>query len=1049
MHKGIYEKTISKSVKSQLQNLSDDLEYHSDKIDNAELAQKLSRCVNNVLTKSLERIKKSGEQTKTNRQIALVNKIFETMAEYTDDDDFLYEQIEETELPEILTSIQNKQVAQKLAIRPITSIAESTLFTGSSKEPSLGSEIQKEIVSANEICLLISFIRWTGLVLIYDELQEFTQAGGKLRVITTSYMGATDYKAVEKIAQLTNTEIKVSYDTKRTRLHAKAYIFKRNTGYSTIYIGSSNISRSAMEKGLEWNTKITQTDFPTIYQQSIARFETYWNQDEFVEFKYNNESHTIKLKNALSSESNTNIGALSVNFDIKPYTYQLEILEALEAERQLYKNYRNLIVAATGTGKTIISAFDYKRYCDEHPKQANKLLFIAHRQEILRQSLTTFQVILHNPNFGDLWFNGETPTQSNHLFVSIQTLNSKNNWELFSSDHYDFIIIDEFHHSGAKSYKKILEKFSPKILLGLTATPERTDGAEKEIIDTYFDGHFSAEIRLPEAIERKLLTPFQYFGITDTVDYTKIRWRNGGYDITELENLLTDNNIRCNNILKNINKYVTSISEIRALAFCATQKHADYMADFFCNHNIAAESLHSGQSDHNVRRGNVVERLQKREINILCVVDIFNEGVDIPFLDTVLFLRPTESLTVFLQQLGRGLRLYDNKEVLTVLDFVGQAHMNFSFESRFHAMLGTTGTPIETHVQNDFANMPVGCSIKLERKAKEYILNNIQQYFKNGGGRFVNRIKSFTNDSGLELTMSNFINFYNLKLSNIYRYKTWTELCEKAGLLQWNDPDKEILKISLRRIVHINSWKYLQFLLTNWNELPNINYDTRTEKEQQFLRMFYYCIWKKPLSDYNFSSITDAFKQFFDNPFLTAEAKEILEYNHKHIKFLEKEIDLPYELALDVHSCYIKDEIMAAFGHHNLKEMPAHREGVKYFKDINTDAFFITLNKAEKEYSPTTMYRDYALSEILFHWQSQSTTPENSPTGQRYTKPQAGHNVLLFVREQRTQDGLTSPYHFLGKCEYVEHQGTKPINITWKLHEPMPAYLVAQNRRLA
>jgi len=1053
MKKGIYEKTISSKIATLLNNLSEDLLHEEKKIDTAELPTKLSRYVHDSVLKCFDRLKSIDEVTKEKRQLMLANELFEVMAKYSNDSDFIDEKISETSAPKELTAIKSNSVFKKHLIRPITSLAESTLFTGSSNEPSLGSEIAKEILSANEIDILMSFIRWSGLVLIYDELKQFTENGGHLRVITTSYMGATDYKAVEMLSKLANTEIKVSYDTKRTRLHAKAYIFKRDTGFSTAYIGSSNISRSAMEKGLEWNTKVTLTDFPSVYNQCVGRFETYWHQSDFIEFRHDDEQKTDMLKKALQSENrNHDAYTLPLNIDVRPYNYQIEILESLESERELYNNYRNLIVAATGTGKTIISGFDYKNFCNKNPKSKNNLLFIAHRQEILRQSLTTYRVILKDQNFGDLCYSGETPSRTNHLFISIQSSNSKDIYSALASDYYDYIVIDEFHHAGANSYKKVLEHFNPKILLGLTATPERTDNKEKEIIDTYFKGKFSAEIRLPEAIDRKLLTPFQYFGLTDTVDYSQIPWRSGKYDQKILEELLmTEKQNRNTNILQNIQTYITDTNEMRALAFCVSQKHADHMANFFDNAGIPSLALHSSINNLSELRKESVKKLKLGEIKILCVVDIFNEGVDLPFIDTVLFLRPTESLTIFLQQLGRGLRVCDNKEVLTVLDFVGQAHKSFSFENRFQALIGSTGKSVENQVKNDFPNLPAGCAIKLERKAKEYILNNIKQYFKDGGTKFVNRIKTFENDSGRELTLENFVSFYNLKLASIYKSRTWSELCAKAGVLkEFNDADQKILTTGLRRIIHINSFKYLNFLLNNWNNLSTINNEELSSEEQQFIKMFYYSIWQKPLQDYGFTSIQHAFERFFSNINLASEAKAILEYNRKHIHFIEKDADLPYPLALDVHCVYTRDEIMAAFGFYELDKRPSHREGVKHFKELNTDVFFITLDKSEKDYSPSTMYHDYAISDRLFHWQSQSTTPANSKTGERYIMhKELNHNILLFVREHRNIDGITAPFHFLGKCEYIKHEGSKPINITWQLEEEMPAYLVKKSLRLA
>ncbi|HBF48303.1 MAG TPA: DUF3427 domain-containing protein, partial [Shewanella frigidimarina] len=450
----------------------------------------------------------------------------------------------------------------------------------------------------------------------------------------------------------------------------KSYLFLRNTGFHTGYIGSSNLSHSALTSGLEWNLKITTQEIPHIIDKSLNTFESYWQSSDFELFDGNIEAKN-KLHEALREAKGGYSNNSAFHFDIKPFAHQREILEQLNVQRQVHQRFRNLVVAATGTGKTLISAFDFARFYQQHP-EAN-FLFVAHRQEILKQALSAYRGVLKNNQFGELWVAEHKPHSYQHLFASIQSLNLQLSSLPLTADFYDYIVIDEVHHIAASSYRGLLEHFSPSILLGLTATPERHDG--QNILDD-FCGVIAAEIRLPEAINQRYLCPFQYFAIDDDTDLRKIKWHQGRYDIAELSNLYTHNEQRVMRIISSLNDTVTDIHQIKALAFCVSKQHAEYMASKFTLAGISADVLTSDNSH---------ERQQKRQslvsghVHILCVVDIFNEGVDIPEVDTLLFLRPTESLTIFLQQLGRGLRLTDDKQCCTVLDFVGNSRDEYDF----------------------------------------------------------------------------------------------------------------------------------------------------------------------------------------------------------------------------------------------------------------------------------------------------------------------------------------------------------------------------------
>ena len=536
LHHGLYEQVINHALTSELAEIPEARKAIAP-IDQAEASKVLAKYLADVVQKGLDNVLDNGGDISA--QVDLANQIVELIQNTTKETDFVALGVDQRaeQLLALLREADPRLAVGKTASdlsRPETSIAQSSLFTGATHEPQLYTELKKEIASADRIDMLVSFIKWSGLRLLMDELREFTQSGGVLRIITTSYMGATDVKAIEELRKLPNTQVKVSYNTKMTRLHAKAYIFYRNTGFTTAYVGSSNLSNAALTSGLEWNTKVTKRDLPETIDKIAATFEYYWHDREF---EYYSEDQRERLARALNAEKYFGTNNAEVyTMDITPYSYQQEILDKLEAERKVRGYTRNLVVAATGTGKTVISALDYKRFRKQNPDKPCRLLFVAHREEILKQSLYTFRAVLKDANFGEMFVGSHKPESIDHLFISIQTFNSQDFTAKTTPTFYDYIIGDEFHHAAAPTYQKLLKYYQPRILLGLTATPERMDG--KSVLP-YFDHRIAAEIRLPEAIDRKLLCPFQYFGVTDTVDLDTLRWSAGGYDKSELSKIYT------------------------------------------------------------------------------------------------------------------------------------------------------------------------------------------------------------------------------------------------------------------------------------------------------------------------------------------------------------------------------------------------------------------------------------------------------------------------------------------------------------------------------
>ena len=812
---GIYEQLITQLVEQNLDRES----FHVGEraLEAAEAATWLSRFLTRIIEIAMDSV--PGGDNRISEQINLANIIVQWLSQHIRDEELITENLLDSQ-GKILTALFDKAnpIAADLpkyveSIMPITGLTQSELFCGSNVGVSLETEIKREIQSSNKIYWLVSFIKWAGIRIFKNELESFTRSGKKLKIITTSYMGATDAKAVEFLASLPNTEVKLSYNTNRERLHAKSYLFMRNTGFHTGYIGSSNLSHSALTSGLEWNLKITSQEIPHIIEKSLSTFETYWESPDFEYFDGDIESRE-KLTNALQeAKGNFNNSTPSFYFDIKPHSHQQTILEKLQVERDLHERYRNLVVAATGTGKTIISAFDFARFYNDNPEA--KFLFIAHREEILKQAQGAYRGVLKNSSFGELWVGNNKPNKYQHLFASIQSLNNQIDTLALSEDYFDYIVIDEVHHISASSYRSVLEHFNPKILLGLTATPERHDGTD---ILCDFCNVIAAEIRLPEAINQRHLSPFQYFAIDDDTDLTKISWSKGRYDIAELTHLYTYNDQRVLRILQSLDEVVTDISQMRALAFCVSKEHANFMAQKFTLHNIACGVLTSDNSkDREIQQ----QRLKSKQINVLFVVDIFNEGVDIPELDTLLFLRPTESLTIFLQQLGRGLRLTNKKECCTILDFVGNSRPEYDFSHKFRALVGKTNQAIAKEVKQGFPHLPLGCRIELQEKTQAMILKNINQATLNKS-KLINLIINFPHATHLPLTLSNFLHIHpNISLEDIYKVKVgkfggWTALLAASKGAEIIEEEKVLYTAYYRainnRLMNCTSLSYLRFI---------------------------------------------------------------------------------------------------------------------------------------------------------------------------------------------------------------------------------------------
>ena len=661
---GLYESIVTTELAMQLQSAK--LIPALRKVDEADLPHLLSRHVAGAVEEVLRATRTAEDQ------ISIVNSLLAHL-----DRTALSIAVPAQQLIRLSDTPSPGSVRLPDA-RPATPLADTALLTNAHGEPNLGSEVRAEIDTSNEVDLLCAFVKWHGLRLLEQELRRLRDRGARLRIITTTYMGATERAALDRLAREFGADIKIQYDAARTRLHAKAWMFRRNTGFDTAYVGSSNLSRAALLDGVEWNVRLSKVATPQLLKKFTATFDTYWNDSSFE--SYDPDRDRDRLDDALAEASGSRrLDRVTISLsglEVRPYSYQQEMLEAITVERLVHDRHRNLVVAATGTGKTVIAALDYRRLCPIDRGDRPSLLFVAHRTEILQQSLRTYREVLSDPNFGEMYVGGARPERWTHVFASVQSLTSYGITNV-PADAYEVVVIDEFHHAEARTYRRIIEHLAPRELLGLTATPERADGTD---VRAFFDGRTAAELRLWDALGADLLCPFHYFTVADGTDLRRVTWSRGRYDEAELSKVYTGNDRRAAIVLQQLRDKVLDPGAMRALGFCVSVAHAEFMSRKFNEAGIPSRAV-SGETSR-ADRERALTDLRAQRVNALFAADLFNEGLDLPEVDTVLFLRPTESATIFLQQLGRGLRRTRTKPVLTVLDFVGYHRKEFRFDKK-------------------------------------------------------------------------------------------------------------------------------------------------------------------------------------------------------------------------------------------------------------------------------------------------------------------------------------------------------------------------------
>ena len=1014
---GLYELLVTQLLEERLRHPQLPGTPGLDELRNAEAADRIALHVAKVVETAIEDV---PAEDRSVEGVKLARLLIELIAQHVGADQLSAMQLAEpaTVLRSIARQLPDGR-AQDIP-RPLIPLLDTTLLTNAPGEPRVGHQIQAEIASADRIDLVMAFIRRTGINPLMDALRRHLGDGKSLRVLTTVFTGSTEAEAIEALLNL-GAQVRVSYDTTSTRLHAKAWLFHRESGYSTAYVGSSNLTHSAQVSGLEWNVRVSGARNRPVIDKVAAVFESYWQQADFEEYE---QARFLAARDTRREI----LSVLLTPVEIRLEPFQERLLEEIELSRHT-GHHRNLLVSATGTGKTVMAAVDYARLRARLPR--SRLLFVAHREEILAQSRATFAHAMRDGNFGEFWVAGIRPVMFDHVFASIQSLNASG-VESIDPSHFDVVVVDEFHHAAAASYERLLSRLQPVELLGLTATPERSDGMP---ILHWFGDRIAAELRLWDAIDQHRLVPFSYFGVADNLDLRAIPWRRGtGYDVQELTAAITATDVWARAVVRQFHERLVSSEGTRALGFCVSVDHARYMARVFNDSGIPATAVWADTPDQ--ERLQALADLATGRVNVVFSVDLFNEGVDVPTVNSLMMLRPTESPLLFLQQLGRGLRKAPDKTLCTVLDFVGQHRKEFRYDRRFQALLGGSRSHVARQVKEGFPFLPSGCSMQLDRVATERVLESIKNAVPSRWPEKANELRSLAREHEA-ITLRDFLAESGLDLEDVYDGRhSWSDLREAAGLpTAAHGPHEQALRRAVGRLIHVDDPERLR----TWGDWmgratpPDIA--ALSSREKRLLRMLLVQVLD---SVEGTMTLTTGAAALWEHEQVRSEMRELFDVLLERLKHVPIHLPQLPEVPLVVHARYTRLEMLAAAQDNDRVKVRPWREGLFYDNQLRSDFFAFTLDKTSGQFSPTTRYRDYAISRELIHWESQSTTRTDSPTGRRFQNHvSTGNHILLFARLSIDERAFV----FLGPGIYVSHVGELPMAITWRLRHLLPGDL--------
>jgi len=995
-----------------------------------------------------DKLKSLANQSKFNEIFSLIDQVHDIAG------------IEEKEFNQPLSMITYSDGQDIIPVKEDLFLTRvDVLYNDAHKIKNFFKTLAYEMQTADEISFLVSFIRMSGAQLLTRELIALEKRNLPIKILTTTYLNITEAKALRHFMKFENVELKV-LPLNNESFHTKAYLFKRNSGQNTVIIGSSNISHSALINGHELNVKIPHSQHMPAYTQTNEFFNKMWNHEKAIipteEFLVKYELHQKSEAKLSPSFTYEEKAPYLDSTHIQPNEMQKEALKNLLFTRK-NGHTKGVIIAATGTGKTYLSAFDVHQF---NPK---RLLFIAHREELLDGAIKTYSSLYQDEFLCGKITGTKKEFDKRFIFSTIQSLSKDNTLEKFQQNEFDYIIIDEFHHAEAPTYRKVIDYFKPKFLLGLTATPERMDG--RNVLEIC-DNNIVYEIRLRDALEAELLAPFHYFGVSDqTVDYNQVDLINGHYEESSLV-LALSTFTRVEFIIDKIKTYGHDGDFLHGLGFCVNIEHANYMSQEFNKRGYVTECL-TGEDSVEYRQL-IIKRLEDPtdELAMIFTVNIFNEGIDIPKVNLMLFLRPTESSTVFIQQLGRGLRKTENKEYVTVLDFIGNYKKSFiiplALSGQYNAKAFDTDS-LRVAVLHEFADSPGGSVVQLDPIAQREILQRIDNIKLSSTAVLKEMYSQFKYDLGRSPEITDFLYAEEAPSLTFFLFKFRSWIKTKEYMKDLNTFDESILANDFKyevveRIESMLSikWPYEYGIIYLAKRNKEISVDnvvlwltkrfdlkiTRTEHETLIMRAMDRLSKRHKKQKWTFGKLSD--EVFYVNPEISTLFGEDIYFNYVKDRLEYGLIDfrrsfrtglvLGQEKKLSLYRNYTRNELMFIFEAKVAEG--TWREGVS--RVDNHYLLFINLNKAE-DVEDHLHYKDYFKDPTSFHWQSQNKTSHESGQGQEYINHKnRGIHVHLFIRKFSTMHGMTLPFMYLGEIDYIDSNGDKPMNINWKLHKPVP-----------